>query len=232
MEKIKLIKGFLWIRYGVFDNLSLNGSDIMVYAVLMRYMNNDTKKCYPSIKVLAEKSRLHRDTVFKSLKKLEEENLIYITKDEGRVNHYCLLEPTSAKNPTSRNKDLQPVGIKATNNTNPNYTNKTLCATPEQKEIIAYLNEKLENKPPRGFKDNNQQTLKLLNARLKDYTKADILAVIDVKCEQWAENSGMRKFLRPATLFNVNKFESYVNEINVEGSESRCGGAMPLQILT
>ena len=107
-------------------------------------------------------------------------------------------------------------------------TNKKLCASPEQKEIIAYLNEKLGNKPSRGFKDTNQQTLKLLNARLKDYTKADILAVIDVKCEKWLGNE-MQMYLRPTTLFNVNKFESYINEVDLEGSESV--GAMPLQTL-
>lgn len=230
MEGIKLIKGFLWIRYDVFDNNNFNGSDIMVYAVLMRYMNNDTKRCFPSIKTLAEKSRLHRDTVFKSLKKLEEENLIHITRTDGKTNHYYLLEPTSAKIPTSWNEGQQLVGIKDTNNTYFNNTNKTLCATPEQKEIIAYLNERLGNKPPRGFKDTNQQTLKLLNARLKDYTKGDVIAVIDIKCEQWIDSS-MSKYLRPITLFNTNKFESYVNEIDVEGSESRCGGAIPLQIL-
>jgi len=30
----------------------------------------------------------------------------------------------------------------------------------------------------------------------------------------------MQKYIRPITLFNVNKFESYVNEIDVEGSQN------------
>ena len=227
MEKIQLIKGFLWIRYDVFDNDNLSGSDMMVYAVLMRYMNNETKKCFPSISTLASQARLHKDTVIKSLKKLEGEQLIYVTKDDGKVNHYLLLEPTSRKNPTGRNgiqhqSELEQRTILKDN------TNNILCATPEQKEIIAHLNEILGLKNPKGFKDTNQQTLKLLNARLKDYTKGDVIAVIDIMAKKWL-GTEWQMFLRPQTLFNVNKFESYVNFIDVEGSESK--GAIPLQEL-
>ena len=143
-------------------------------------------------------------------------------------NDYVIMEDPRSELPHAQNGDTANSRILSTKERL--ITNNKLCATPEQKEIVAYLNEKLGKIPPKGFKDNNQQTLKLLNARLKDYTKADILAVIDVKCEKWLDNK-MREYLRPITLFNVNKFESYINEIDVEGSESRHGGAMPLQML-
>ena len=104
-EKIKKIKGFLWIRREVFSNSNLNGSDIMVYASLMNHMNNETKEAYPSIILISQESRLSKDTVYKSLDKLEQEKLIFRIRGRGRVNHYIILEPpTSIKNPTTRNK--------------------------------------------------------------------------------------------------------------------------------
>lgn len=106
MERIKKIENFLWIRYQIFDNPALNGSDIMVYAALMRYMNNETRECYPSISTLSQKARLNKDTIYKSLEKLEKEKLIYRQRGRGRNNKYIILEPpqTSRIFPTSRKR--------------------------------------------------------------------------------------------------------------------------------
>jgi len=101
-------------------------------------------------------------------------------------------------------------------------TKKTIVATESQRHIIEHLNERLGKKPPKGFKVTNQRCLKDLNARLREYSEADIIAVIDNKCDDWM-GTQWQKFLRPITLFNVNKFESYVNEIDVEGSQNEIG---------
>lgn len=103
MNKIQLvneqppdkIKGFLWIRTEIFDNANLSSSDIMVYATLMRYMNNNTKECYPSIKTLCSQSRLHKQTAYKSLDNLERMGLIQRKLTKGKVNHYVILEPST-----------------------------------------------------------------------------------------------------------------------------------------
>ena len=92
MEKIRL-KSFLWIRYEVFDNPSLKGADIMVYACLMRHMNNETRECFPSIARIKRESRLGQSAVFQSLDKLEAAGLVYRRRGRGRVNRYILLEP-------------------------------------------------------------------------------------------------------------------------------------------
>ncbi len=225
--KLQLIKGFLWIRYDVFDNPNLNASDMLVYASLMRYIHNETKTCFPSLALLEKKSRLVRNTVIKSLKVLEEQGLIAVTRKLGKANNYLMLEPTSANFApvASAKEDPALVQINPTNNTNLNNTNKNLCATAEQKEIIAHLNERLGLVKPHGFKDTNQQTLKLLNARLKDYTKADVIAVIDLMCDKRI-GTEWQQFLRPQTLFNVNKFEGYVNSIAVKDT-----GINPLEEL-
>ena len=141
---------------------------------------------------------------------------------------YVILENPDAYNPDAEKGDAE--NRQLLNTKEKLITNSKLCASPGQERIIAHLNNILGLKKPKGFKDNNQQTLKLLNARLHDYTEADIIAVIDIMAEKWL-GTEWQMFLRPQTLFNVNKFESYVTYIDVEGSESRKGGAMPLQTL-
>ena len=74
------------------------------------------------------------------------------------------------------------------------------------KEIIDYLNSK-SNK---SFRSNNKETIKHINARLKEgYTINDFKKVIDIKTTEWL-NTNMDQYLRPQTLFN-SKFESYLN---------------------
>jgi len=49
----------------------------------------------------------------------------------------------------------------------------------------------------------------ILMARLADYAADEIATVIGVKCEEWM-GTEFEKYLRPATLFNKTKFESYL----------------------
>ena len=99
MNKIQLlseqekIKGFLWIRTEIFDNTNLSGPDIMVYATLMRHINNKTKECFPSLKTITNGARLGKATVLNSLRKLEEAKLISRKHINGKVNNYIILEP-------------------------------------------------------------------------------------------------------------------------------------------
>lgn len=72
---------------------------------------------------------------------------------------------------------------------------------------IAYLNQKTNSNYK--FVDSN---INLVKTRLKDgYTLDDFKTVIDKKCSEWG-NSDMAKYLRPSTLFNASKFESYLNQ--------------------
>ena len=52
---------------------------------------------------------------------------------------------------------------------------------------------------------------KLINARLKEFTKQDMLEVISKKCDEW-KGTEMARYLRPSTLFNATKFEEYLNQ--------------------
>jgi uncharacterized phage protein (TIGR02220 family) len=100
--------------------------------------------------------------------------------------------------------------------------------TQDEIDIVNYLNKKLDLKSPKGFSANNTQTVRLLNAILTNYTKQDVLDVIDLKCRKWM-GTEWQMYLRPSTLFNHNKFEGYVNSIDCQGSQVR--ESIPLQML-
>ena len=75
--------------------------------------------------------------------------------------------------------------------------------------IIDYLNEKTNKR----FTAKNKQTIRFINARIKDgYNENNFRKVIEIKSAKWL-NSSMEDYLRPQTLFS-GKMESYLNEKN------------------
>ena len=92
-------------------------------------------------------------------------------------------------------------------------------------EIIKYLNEKTGS----HFKPTSKSTQRLINGRLSEnYTIEDFKYVIDVKTNEWKNNTKMSKYLTPDTLFNVSKFEKYRNQQmpkqpNVQKQDERLG---------
>ena len=92
-------------------------------------------------------------------------------------------------------------------------------------EIIKYLNEKTGS----HFKPTSKSTQRLINGRLSEnYTIEDFKYVIDVKTNEWKDNTKMSKYLTPDTLFNASKFEKYRNQQmpkqpNVQKKDERLG---------
>jgi uncharacterized phage protein (TIGR02220 family) len=82
-------------------------------------------------------------------------------------------------------------------------------AKPDLEAPILYLNEKVK----RSYSPKNKSNRDLIQARYNEgRTLADFKKVIDLKVSQWLSDEKMFKFLRPETLFNRTKFESYLNE--------------------
>lgn len=92
-------------------------------------------------------------------------------------------------------------------------------------EIIKYLNERTGS----HFKPTSKSTQRLINGRLSEnYTIEDFKYVIDVKTNEWKDNTKMSKYLTPDTLFNASKFEKYRNQQmpkqpNVQKQDERLG---------
>lgn len=78
-------------------------------------------------------------------------------------------------------------------------------------EVIDYLNS-VAGTNYRHTKTNRRY----INARIAEgYTIDDFRRVIDSRWRAWQRTS-MQEYMRPATLFNSEKFDGYLNAINVK----------------
>lgn len=67
-----------------------------------------------------------------------------------------------------------------------------------------------------------EANLKLIRARLKEgHSSRDMMRVIDRKCREWPPGHKMHEYLRPATLFNAEKFNQYIGALDVETPEEK-----------
>lgn len=75
-------------------------------------------------------------------------------------------------------------------------------------KIIEYLNSQAGT----TFTNRSKKTNQLILARIKEgYSFVDFKIVIDKKVKQWF-GTEQAVYLRPLTLFNATKFETYLNE--------------------
>jgi uncharacterized phage protein (TIGR02220 family) len=138
------------------------------------------------------------------------------------------IKPTETQPVVDRNPEK--TGLKAnhkpltknqkplTKNQKPETNLKPLSGKPDESaEIINYLN----NQTGKSFKPVTSNT-KLIKARIAEgHNTADIKTVIDNKVREWSNDKKMSKYLRPATLFNAEKFNQYVGEVGVETIEDK-----------
>ena len=65
-----------------------------------------------------------------------------------------------------------------------------------------------------NYRSNGKATQNLLKALLKDYSKEDILLVVEKMCYKWSNpekgEKDMSEYLRPSTLFRRSNFENYL----------------------
>lgn len=154
------------------------------------------------------------DTAFKELEKLG-----YITKERckgegGKFSgwDYTISESVKKTDPMENRLSDKPksgnqqlLSTNSSQSTDEQSTDNIYSEVSE--EIISYLNEKTSSrfkatKAHKGF----------INERLKEgFTKEDFFTVIDKKVKTW-KGTEWEKYLRPSTLFNATKFQSYLNE--------------------
>lgn len=76
------------------------------------------------------------------------------------------------------------------------------------KKIVDYLNSTANKK----YRHTTRKTKDLIKARFNEgFTLEDFKQVIDIKNNEWKNDTKMQKFIRPETLFGT-KFESYLNQ--------------------
>jgi len=101
------------------------------------------------------------------------------------------------------------------NNTSNNITSinsssgQATTPRPPYKEIIDYLNEKTG----KNFSHTAKGNKKLISGRFNDGNSLEVFKhVIDVKVADWLNDTGMKTYLKPETLFNSTNFDKYKNE--------------------
>lgn len=76
------------------------------------------------------------------------------------------------------------------------------------KRILAFLNEQAK----KNFHETDAN-LKIIEARLKEYTEQQLRGVIVDRVDEWASDEKMSEYLRPATLFNATKCAQYIGQL-------------------
>ena len=88
-------------------------------------------------------------------------------------------------------------------------TEKRRYIRSQAEEVLNFLNSKAS----RNFEPEDA-TLKPIVARLSEGASVDdCRAVIAKKCREWSGDPKMSQYLRPATLFNAEKFANYKGEL-------------------
>ena len=227
-------ENFIAIQGWMLNKLNLKGNELIVYAVIYGFSQDDESRFTGSRRYLAEWCGCTLKTVDNALSSLVAKGLI--AKHDKTINgvHLCdysitqvgkNLQQGTVKITQGVGKNLQQGTVKITHhNIEDNLGIDTLednIDKPKRKrfaaaslddkgtygQIVDYLNAKAGTR----YKASTASTHRLIKARLNEgFTLEDFKTVIDKKCAEWLTNSKMEQYLRPETLFGT-KFEGYLN---------------------
>lgn len=158
------------------------------------------------------RQQMDRDTdkYEKKCKKNKESIQNYWDKVKADANEYERIQTyTNEYERIPANTNVANTNTKTNKNTNAS-TDKTTMSVPDasslSSDLISYLNDKAgtSHKPTKTVVRQIQGLLD------NGYTPFQIRTVIDKKCDEWLNDSKMRGYLRPSTLFG-DKFDEYLN---------------------
>lgn len=183
------------------------------------------------------------DTVYRIYKQLQEKGLIEwqkigkkdcvrLTKkgkewNAGKLGKKSELEENSEKNPNKLGKKSEFNSEKNPTNNNTSINNNTIDKnnTPDGvffdneiessvDKVLERLNELSGRKLPINGERGESNRSKARALFKKNYTEAEILEVIQLKCFEWCNNPNMFQYLHPTTLFRPSNFKTYLDLLN------------------
>ena len=251
-SQLKLETKGVWIPICIWDNKELT---LQEKAILVKV--ESFKECFASNDYLAEFINVSVSRVKQVLKSLEDKGFIYrivqrkekvivkrvISVDKAKF-YGVVAETGSCPDsdigqeavPSKDRKLSYPRAGNCPDNSKANNTaiNKDSLSCKQddvakdnvERSLIDYLNQ-LSSRNYRPAPSN----IKLLRARLAEgYTAQEIADVIARKCSEWIDDPKMAQYLRPATLFNAEKFNQYVGELGQPLPQKRQVKQSPAQI--
>lgn len=212
-ENYIVIQG--WMR----NELNLKGNELMVYALIYGFSQDDESEFTGSINYIADWIGSTRQTVHNVLNSLCDKEFLHKREEYMNGVKFCFyksfIPPVKKFDGVVKNFDRGSQKIRH-NNIDDN-TKKNI------ESIVNYLNEKAGTK----YRSTTGSTINVIKARLNEkFMVDDFMTVIDKKTEQW-KGTNMEEYLRPQTLFG-SKFESYLNQtINKEEKPVKTSNFVP-----
>lgn len=235
-NSIKL-EGIFSNGYGIIPKSIMRDTEISaeakaIYAYLSSFAGSGNT-AFPSVSLMCHELGMGENRFYKHRKQLVDKDYISIEKVQEQNgtwqnNVYTLISKPYRQNEGSRQNagmeneymDIEGMENEGTNNnssinnnlTNNNLTNKDTISDKSDnipyKEIVNYLNKAADKK----YRHSTGKTKTLIRARINEgFTLEDFKKVIDIKTDEWKNDSKMNQYLRPETLFGT-KFESYLNQ--------------------
>ena len=125
----------------------------------------------------------------------------------GSIKENSEIKNTQKRNQETPSLETKKVQLSYTETTSETTTETISYIVELREKVVGHLNQVLGSK----FKTGTKTTVKQIAARVKEgYVLDDFIFVIDNKFQEWKDDSFMKKFLNPETLFG-NKFDNYLN---------------------
>ena len=202
MEKIMLVE---------IDSLDNENGCFASNEHFSNFFSLSKNRCSEIIKSLEKKGYIEISYIYRNNQKAIEKRIIKCIRDSDRpIRDSDRPIRDSDRGYSENREDNNTLFNNTFNNTDNKRNNVEKDSTIHLncKEIVDYLNLKTGSQ----FRYTTKKTQTLIKTKLEDkYTVEDFKKVIDIKTYQWINDSKMKSYLRPETLFG-SKFESYLNE--------------------
>ena len=191
----------------VIEHKALKPIDYLVYANIRRYMNKDTKTCWPSLATIAKDCQCSIPTVRTSIKRLHKEGLVDIIKRTGQSDMYRfkdLLKNFERFTPEFLdNKDITPeekaylIGLHSQSYKNEDYA------------VTTYSNQKLA--------DNLNISLRNIQRYNKSLQEKEIMTEIATTVK---DSAGFKVAAKAVDMHKIGQAILYINK-RVDDHEDR-----------
>lgn len=205
----------------VWEKSRARGTELLLLLAIADFANQDGV-AYPSVPTLAKKIRMSERNTHYLLKKLATAGELEIMRNAGprgcnlfRVQtlqyaNFAGVQSVVGRGANGSTKVVQSIAPE------PSLNRQEQSFNVGAAQVLDYLNKKAG----RTYKPV-PANLKLIAARLKEGATADeCRKVIDAKVAAWLNDSKMREYLRPATLFNAIKYAQYAGELGQQAAAS------------